>query len=88
LDRLKYDALHIHSRISLRFKPDDTDANKLLNRLLDLLNPSSLDAEHQYSSWRELSDKVVLQARVLLKDEWEKTKNPLRKYYISTLSDR
>jgi len=79
LERLKYDALHIHSRISLRFKPYDKDANDVLKQLLDLLDPSKLDSTCEYSSWRGLSDKVVLQVRVLLKEEWEKTKNPFRK---------
>lgn len=81
LDRLKYDALHVHSRICLRFKPDDGDANILLTELLDLLDPSKLTPNNQYPSWRVLSDKSVLRARVLLKEEWETTKNPLRNVY-------
>jgi len=81
LNRLKYDALHVHSRISLRFKPDDGDANVLLDKLLGLLDPSKLNQNCQYSSWRDLSDEAVLRARVLLKEEWETTKNPLRGVY-------
>lgn len=83
LDRLKYDALHIHSRISLRFKPEDDKANKLLMHLLDLLDPSKVGADrnNSYAQWRQLSDGVVSEARELLKEEWEHTKNPLRKYY-------
>ncbi|MGF1845342.1 hypothetical protein L4C39_19550 [Vibrio clamense] len=83
LDRLKYDALHIHSRISLRFKPQDDKANKLLSHLLDLLDPSKfgVDRNSSYAKWRQLSDGVVSEARELLKEEWEHTKNPLRKYY-------
>ena len=77
LDRLKYDALHIHSRICLRFKPDDTVANNLLSNLLNLLDPSKTGLDsNAYSNWRDLSNKVVLEARVLLKEEWEATKNP------------
>ncbi len=85
LDRLKYDALHIHSRICLRFKPDDEDANKLLSQLLDLLDPSKLTPNNQYSSWRDISSNSVLAARVLLKEEWETTKNPLRTTYNAIL---
>lgn len=82
LDRLKYEALHIHSRISLRFKPDDIAANELLSELLGLLDPSKIGLDSSaYSNWRKLSDKVVLNARILLKEEWEATKNPLRKLY-------
>lgn len=81
LDRLKYDSLHIHSRISLRFKPDDKDGNLLLNELLSLLDPSKLTPNNQQSCWRDLSDKAVYSARVLLKEEWETTKNPLRSLF-------
>ena len=80
LDRLKYDSIHIHSRISLRFKPNDNNANTLLNKLLFLLDPSKLSSIDQYASWRNLCDDVVLDARVLLKEEWEATKNPLLKF--------
>ncbi|MDO1708159.1 hypothetical protein Q2328_25235, partial [Escherichia coli] len=75
--RLKYDALHIHNRISLRCKPGNKKANQLLKHLLDLLDPSKLDTEQSnaYSRWRELSDKAVQEARFLLKEEWEYTKN-------------
>ena len=75
LERLKYDALHIHNRISLRFKLYDKNADDVLKQLLNLLEPSIT----KHSSWQDLSDKVVLQVRVLLKEEWEKTKNPFRK---------
>lgn len=82
LDRLKYEALHIHSRICLRFKPNDEKANKLLEHLLYLLDPSKLVTEKgdMYLSWREISDNAVLEARFLLKEEWEHTKNPLKKF--------
>ena len=82
LDRLKYDALHIHSRISLRFKLDDETANELLDNLLNLLNPSKTGLDiNAYPKWRDLSDSAVNDARVLLKKEWETTKNPLLKTY-------
>ncbi len=81
LERLKYDALHMHSRISLRFKPDDNNGNELLAKLLSLLDPSKLVPYRQYSSWRDFSDNAVVAARALLKEEWEITKNPLRKPY-------
>ncbi|EPA0961168.1 hypothetical protein ACQZVH_004610 [Vibrio parahaemolyticus] len=82
LERLKYDALHIHSRICLRFKPDDRKANELLENLLNLLNPAKFGADrnNSYSCWRDLSDGVIEETRVLLKEEWEHTKNPLKKY--------
>jgi hypothetical protein len=80
LDRLKYDALHIHSRISLRFKPEDKVANDFLANLLNLLDPSKIGLENEaYSNWRDCSDSIVLEARHLLKEEWEATKNPFRK---------
>jgi hypothetical protein len=79
LERLKHDALKIHSRISLRFKPDDRDGNVLLEKLLRLLDPLSLTSSNTYSTWRDFSDDSVTYARVLLKEEWETTKNPFRK---------
>lgn len=85
LDRLKYDALHIHSRVSLRFKPEDEIANNLLANLLNLLDPSKIGLDpNAYSNWRVLSDDVVTEARHLLKEEWEATKNPFRKLYKYT----
>ncbi|MCF7971917.1 MAG: hypothetical protein K9L22_12230 [Methylococcaceae bacterium] len=79
LDGIKYDALHILSRINLRFKPDDENANILLGKLLGLLDPEKLVQKNEYSSWRKLSDEAVMGARTLLKEEWEVTKNPLSK---------
>lgn len=82
IEGFKYEAIHIHSRISLRFKPDDTVANDFLLHLLDLINPSRFGIDNNaYPKWRGLLDKVVLEARILLKEEWETTKNPLRKLY-------
>lgn len=79
LDRIKYDAFHVLWRIELRFKPNDAEANNLLFSLKELLNPSNLTRNNQYSSWRELADSSVFEARNLLKEEWETTKNPFRK---------
>lgn len=83
LERLKYDALHIHSRISLRFKPGDIAGDKLIEQLSYLLDPSKLKSESRYSSWRDLSDLAILDARELLKEEWEKTKNPWYKINLT-----
>ncbi|MEY8199117.1 MAG: hypothetical protein RPS47_07745 [Colwellia sp.] len=83
LNRIKYDALHILDRITLRFSPEDTDADIVLEKLVDLLDPSRLDSKNQYTSWRKLSDEAISKARALLKEEWEDTKNPLRKKYRS-----
>jgi hypothetical protein len=79
LDRLKYDALHNLNRIKLRFKPDDVDGNRLLEKLSDLLDPGKLAPPSQYSSWRILSDEAISETRKLLKEEWEATKDPLRR---------
>ena len=78
LDRIKNDSLHVLRRIELRFKPDDDNANSLLSELRDLLNPGKLTPNAQYPSWRKLADDAVLNARALLKEEWEMTKNPFR----------
>lgn len=78
LDRIKYDSFHVLRRIELRFKPDDSEANALLSDLRNLLDPGKLKPSAQYVSWRDLADIAVLNARVLLKEEWEATKNPFR----------
>ena len=75
LDRLKYDSLHILTRIKLRFKADDKSGNELIQQLLDLLDSKKLEPGRQYSSWKESSDKVETTSRKLLKKEWEVTKN-------------
>ena len=79
LHRFKYDALHYLNRIKLRFKPDDVDGNRLLEKLGDLLDPGKLAPPNRYASWRALADQAVFDTRNLLKEEWEATKNPLRK---------
>ncbi|WP_430009432.1 hypothetical protein [Methylophaga lonarensis] len=78
LDRIKYDSFHVLRRIELRFKPDDNQANILVSNLKNLLDPVKLKPNNQYSSWRTLADTAVQDARALLKEEWETTKNPLR----------
>ena len=54
IDRLKHEALNIHCRICLRFKPNDEKSNKLLDHLLYSLNPYKLVTEKNdmYLSWR------------------------------------
>jgi hypothetical protein len=78
LDRIKYDSFHVLWRIRLRFKPDDSSANALLDDLQDLLDPGKLMPNAEYATWRTLADNTVLKARALLKEEWEVTKNPFR----------
>lgn len=78
LDRVKYDSFHVLRRIELRFKPDDNKANTLVSNLKNLLDPAKLEPNNQYSSWRTLADNAVQNARALLKEEWETTKNPFR----------
>ncbi|MBI6798986.1 hypothetical protein [Pseudomonas syringae] len=60
------------------FKPDDLEANYMLASLIDLLDPSKLISGRQYNSWRDLAGIAVMKSRYLLKEEWEKTKNPFR----------
>lgn len=78
LDRIKYDSFHVLRRIELRFKPDDSQANTLVSNLKNLLDPAKLAPSNQYLSWRALADGAVQDARALLKEEWEATKNPFR----------
>jgi len=91
LDRIKYDSFHVLRRIELRFKPDDKQANTLVSILKNLLDPAKLEPSNQYSSWRELADGAVQDARALLKEEWEATKNPflgLKDKVISGLTSK
>ncbi|AGA90996.1 hypothetical protein Thimo_2250 [Thioflavicoccus mobilis 8321] len=78
LESKKYSALHVLRRIELRFKPDDSEANALIEDLRNLLNPGKLRPNNEAASWAKLSDLAILQARILLKEEWEVTKNPFR----------
>lgn len=79
LDSSKYAAFHVLRRIELRFKPDDTEANSLLLNLRDLLNPAKIPPPSQEAQWVRMADSVVRQSRVLLKEEWEVTKNRIWK---------
>ncbi len=76
LNRVKYDAFRMLRNIEMRFKPDDMRANELLTLLLNLLDPAKLPSSNRYKGWREQADEAILQARHLLKEEWEATKNP------------
>lgn len=79
LNLVKYDAFRTLRKIEMRFKPDDLKANALLSSLLNLLDPAKLSSGSPYSSWRRLADDAILQARHLLKEEWETTKNPFKR---------
>lgn len=79
LNGVKYDAFRMLRKIEMRFKPDDQKANALLLSLLNLLDPAKLTSQSPYSGWRRQADDSVLQARHLLKEEWESTKNPFRR---------
>ncbi|MES3710370.1 hypothetical protein QC590_19320 [Pseudomonas putida] len=84
LASLKYEAYRAYRKIQMRFKPTDEAANRLLVSLENLLDPGKLHVgpndpkgRGQYGAWRALADETILQARHLLKEEWETTKNPL-----------
>lgn len=79
LERLKYESLHILRRIELRFKPGDEPADALVKSLKGLLDPQKVPPPSAEYKWNELADSTVADARSLLKEEWEITKNPLRK---------
>lgn len=74
LNSIKYEAFRLYRSIEIRFKLDDDEANQLLSTLINLLDPKFSER----NAWREEADKAVLQARMLLKKEWETTKNPLK----------
>jgi hypothetical protein len=94
LNSVKYDAFRMLRKIEMRFKPEDLKANVLLSSLHNLLDPAKLSGSSRYSSWRTQADEAILQARYLLKEEWEATKNPLRRTWeklakkLSTRRDR
>lgn len=88
LNSLKYDAYRHLRKIQMRFQPNDHAANNLLVSLENLLDPGkaaadprNLKGDHRYLVWRELADEAILEARALLKEEWETTKNPLRRVF-------
>jgi hypothetical protein len=84
LDKIKYSCLQVLRRIEMRFKPDDKNGNALIEILRDLLDPSktSITAAYKYN-WMSLANSATAQARALLKEEWEVTKNPIRKFFRS-----
>lgn len=79
LNRVKYDAFRMLRKIEMRFKPEDLKANALLFSLHNLIDPAKLSESSRYDSWRSQADEAILQARHLLKEEWETTKNSLRR---------
>ncbi len=86
LNGLKYESFRAFRKIQLRFKPSDVAGNNLLDSLQDLLDPGKVWIDPQdtkgktrYGAWRDMADETILQARHLLKEEWETTKNPLRR---------
>lgn len=78
LDKIKYGSYKIFRRIELRFKPDDKEANNLLANLITLLDPSKLPETGAKAKWHSMAEDVVVQARHILKKEWEVTKHPYR----------
>lgn len=80
LDKIKYGCFQILRRIEMRFKPDDKKGNDLIQSLRDLLDPAKTAVlRASKSEWTALADSATAQARTLLKEEWEVTKNPLKK---------
>lgn len=77
------EALVILSRIKLRFNPRKNpykkDDDKFLVALDDLLNPGKLapsDLSPLDTSWFKLANEATENARMILKREWEITKQP------------
>lgn len=83
LVRVENEAFRLLWRVEMRFKPNDEKATKLLNKLRELLSPINCDVQmNGESKWREIVSETVMQSRDLLKEEWEMTKNPWRKFNI------
>lgn len=87
LNTLKYEAFRAYHKIQMRFKPADETANHLLASLTNLIDPGKLNVDPddrkgkgQYGAWRDLADSAILEARHLLKEEWEATKNPFARF--------
>lgn len=87
LNSLKFDSYRLLRKIQMRFHPNDDAANKLLASLENLLDPGklavdpgTLPIDNRYAVWRTMADQSILEARHLLKEEWETTKNPLRRF--------
>ena len=75
------EAFVILYRIRMRINPLDSsptkaDDDKLLQALLDLIDPKKLDPRQFETSWVKQADATVEKARQILKREWEETKNP------------
>lgn len=88
LDNIKYGCFQVLRRIEMRFKPDDERGNALVQSLRDLLEPTKSSVlPASKSKWADLADSATAQARTLLKEEWEVTKNPLKKF-IRSLSKK
>lgn len=89
LNALKYESFRAYRKIQMRFKPTDEAANKLLASLLGLVDPgkSGVNAD-AYGIWRKHADETILEARYLLKEEWETTKNPLGRIFRKLRSMR
>jgi hypothetical protein len=84
LDKIKYGCFQVLRRIEMRFKPDDERGNALIQNLRDLLDPAKSSVlPASKSKWVDLADSATAQARALLKEEWEVTKNPLKKFLRS-----
>lgn len=80
LNKIKYACFKILRRIEMRFKPNDVRGDALIQSLRDLLDPAKTSAlQTSKLEWVRLADSAVAQSRVLLKQEWEVTKNPFRK---------
>jgi hypothetical protein len=84
LSPIHNEALVILSRIKLRFNPLKNrykkDDDKFLSTLDNLLDPSKPAPRSEVSSletnWLKLANEAVETARVILKREWEITKQP------------
>ena len=88
------EALVILRRIRLRFNPRDDNPHKIqddafLQSLANLVEPGKPDPHHFLTSWEQLADQAVEQAREILKREWEVTKpfpvwHRSRQYLVSS----
>jgi len=83
LNKLKYDSIKILRRIKMRFKPDDGNANDLISNLNNLLDPSETCVQMSKDDWVGHAENVVNEARHILKEEWDVTKNPLKKIWLA-----
>lgn len=74
------DALIVLARIKLRFNPRKNryqkEDDEFLFALDSLLNPGKLAPPNLESEWHKLADNAIQRARLILKREWEVTKQP------------